>query len=64
MKHQYELKRVKAVRAKEIKKSIYKNPLSIFAVIITAIIVLYITVNLPKQRSIKAVETTQTAETF
>ncbi|MBL7921888.1 MAG: hypothetical protein JNJ40_16355 [Bacteroidia bacterium] len=66
MKYEYELKRVKKVRSKEIKKSIYKNPLSIFAAIITVMVAIYIAVNLPKQRSIKAVETMQQqiSETF
>lgn len=65
MKYEYEYKQVKTVNTKEIKKSIYKNPLSIFALLITVIIVLYVTVNLPKQRSIKAIKTTpDTVETF
>ena len=66
MKYEYELKRVKKVRSKKIKKSIYKNPLSIFAAIITVMIAIYMAVNLPKQRSIKAIETMQqqACETF
>lgn len=57
MKYEFELKRVKRTELKEVRKSIYKNPVGIFTLIITVIIVLYIVVNLPKHQSIKAIKT-------